>query len=222
MDNWLIPEYVAQHFNNKGKNIFMSRATKRKHVIREVLLDDLELPTGKQEVVRVLASRGNNLHNVEDATGSQFLVSMPTKFRRNVWIKRGDFVLVEPIVEGDKVKAEIVRILTSEHVKFFQDNNQWPEQFIERKDNKADDRGCTHTTFYCKKLYSLPPLQALSHAEKRCMDFGSGQGLFKGIILALPVQQDKKIMMRTTHLRLESQPCEYKCKALTLRQSKQY
>jgi probable RNA-binding protein EIF1AD len=47
---------------------------------------------------------------------------------------------VEPIVEGDKVKAEIVRILTSEHVKFFQDNNQWPEQFIERKDNKADDR----------------------------------------------------------------------------------
>jgi hypothetical protein len=54
------------------------------------------------------------------------------------------------------------------------------------------------------------------------MDFGSGQGLFKGIILALPVQQDKKIMMRTTHLRLESQPCEYKCKALTLRQSKQY
>jgi len=117
----------------------MSRATKRKHVIREVLLDDLELPTGKQEVVRVLASRGNNLHSVEDATGSQFLVSMPTKFRRNVWIKRGDFVLVEPIVEGDKVKAEIVRILTSEHVKFLQDNNQWPEQFVERKDNKEED-----------------------------------------------------------------------------------
>jgi probable RNA-binding protein EIF1AD len=117
----------------------MSRATKRKHVIKEVLLDDLELPTGKQEVVRVLASRGNNLHNVEDATGSQFLVSMPTKFRRNVWIKRGDFVLVEPIVEGDKVKAEIVRILTSEHVKFLQDNNQWPEQFVERKDNKEED-----------------------------------------------------------------------------------
>lgn len=133
----------------------MSRATKRKHVIREVL-DVPELPTGKQEVVRVLASRGNNLHSVEDATGSQFLVSMPTKFRRNVWIKRGDFVLVEPIVEGDKVKAEIVRILTLEHVKFLQDNNQWPEQFKERKDNKEEDslfvntnrlqRHCTDST----------------------------------------------------------------------------
>jgi probable RNA-binding protein EIF1AD len=76
---------------------------------------------------------------VEDATGSQFLVSMPTKFRHNVWIKRGDFVLVEPIAEGDKVKAEIVKILTSEHVKFFQANNQWPEQFLGRKDNEEKD-----------------------------------------------------------------------------------
>jgi probable RNA-binding protein EIF1AD len=56
-----------------------------------------------------------------------------------VWIKRGDFVLVEPIAEGDKVKAEIVAILTSEHVKFFQANNQWPEQFLERKDNEEKD-----------------------------------------------------------------------------------
>lgn len=117
----------------------MSRATKRKHVIKEVLLDDLELPADNQEVVRVVASKGNNLHMVEDATGSQFLVSMPTKFRHNVWIKRGDFVLVEPIAEGDKVKAEIVTILTSEHVKFFQANNQWPEQFLERKDSEEKD-----------------------------------------------------------------------------------
>ncbi|PSN43497.1 DNA polymerase subunit gamma-1 [Blattella germanica] len=112
----------------------MSKATKRKHVIKEVLLDDLELPTDNQEVVKVLASRGNNLHEVEGATGSQFLVSMPTKFRRNVWIKRGDFVLVEPIPEGDKVKAEIVKILTSEHTKFFQENKRWPEQFLEKKE----------------------------------------------------------------------------------------
>jgi probable RNA-binding protein EIF1AD len=117
----------------------MSRASKRKHVIKEVLLDDLELPANNQEVVRVIASRGNNLHMVEDATRSQFLVSMPKKFRHNVWIKRGDFVLVEPIAEGDKVKAEIVTILTSEHVKFFQANSQWPEQFLERKDNEEED-----------------------------------------------------------------------------------
>ena len=40
---------------------------------------------------------------------------MPTKFRKNVWIKRGDYVLVQPIEEGDKVKAEIVQILMEKH-----------------------------------------------------------------------------------------------------------
>jgi hypothetical protein len=46
---------------------------------------------------------------------------------------------MEPIAEGDKVTTEIVTILTSEHVKFFQVNNQWPEQFRERKDNEEKD-----------------------------------------------------------------------------------
>jgi hypothetical protein len=40
---------------------------------------------------------------------------MPTKFRKNVWIKRGDFVMVQPIEEGDKVKAEISHILVDKH-----------------------------------------------------------------------------------------------------------
>lgn len=88
----------------------MSKATKRKHVTNEI--QDLTIPTETQSIVRIIQSRGNNLHEVTDPAGSQYLVSMPVKFRRNIWIKRGDFVLVEPISEGDKVKAEIVKILT--------------------------------------------------------------------------------------------------------------
>lgn len=41
------------------------------------------------DLVQVLGGRGNNLHEVENGTGEQYLVSMPTKFRRTVWIKRG-------------------------------------------------------------------------------------------------------------------------------------
>lgn len=88
----------------------MSKATKRKHVVKEV--EDFCVPTESQSIVRIVESRGNNLHEVIDPVGDQYLVSMPTKFRRNIWVKRGDFVLVEPIPEGDKVKAEIVKILT--------------------------------------------------------------------------------------------------------------
>ena len=36
-----------------------------------------------------MSSRGNNLHEVQTAKGEHYLVSMPTKFRKNVWIKRG-------------------------------------------------------------------------------------------------------------------------------------
>lgn len=69
----------------------------------EVLQSELRVPTENQEIVRVVAGRGNNLHEVESVSGGTFLVTMPSKFRRNVWVKRGDFILVERIPEGDKV-----------------------------------------------------------------------------------------------------------------------
>ncbi len=45
------------------------------------------------------------------------LVSMPNKFRKNVWVKRGDFVIIEPIDEGSKVRGEIANVLYKEQVK---------------------------------------------------------------------------------------------------------
>ncbi|XP_072388244.1 probable RNA-binding protein EIF1AD [Diabrotica undecimpunctata] len=117
----------------------MSRATKRKHVLLEVLQDDFSPPTENQQIVRVLNSRGNNLHEVEAADKSVFLASMPTKFRKNVWVKRGDYVLTEPIEEGDKVKAEMVRILTPEHIKYFKKDNVWPKEFDDKKEDSDDE-----------------------------------------------------------------------------------
>lgn len=123
----------------------MSKVTKRKHVMKEMQTDDFDPPAPNQQIVRILGSRGNNLHEVESAepiptggndvddgdteSSDRFLVSMPTKFRKNVWVKRGDFVIVEPIDEGDKVKAEIVRILTPQHIKEFTKDGIWPEKF---------------------------------------------------------------------------------------------
>ncbi|XP_060581931.1 probable RNA-binding protein EIF1AD [Ruditapes philippinarum] len=113
----------------------MSAATKRKHVVKEVL-DDFVLPEGSQQIVRISAGRGNNLHEVETENNERFLVSMPTKFRKNVWIKRGDFVMIEPIGEGDKVKAEIVNILYKDQIKYIKDEGKWPAGFSDCSDNK--------------------------------------------------------------------------------------
>lgn len=141
----------------------MSKVTKRKHVMKEMQTDDFNPPGPNQQIVRIIGSRGNNLHEVESselspnngndtatvaaatATGDdsenstdRFLVSMPTKFRKNVWVKRGDFVIVEPIDEGDKVKAEIVRILTPQHIKEFTKDGIWPEKFTTK--NSSDTK----------------------------------------------------------------------------------
>lgn len=87
----------------------MSKATKRKHVTRQVLEDSVT-PSDTQSIVKVgciysqiqlgtyltnnvldqvVCGRGNNLHEVETVEGETYLVTMPTRFRKNVWIKRG-------------------------------------------------------------------------------------------------------------------------------------
>ena len=65
---------------------------------------------------------------IEADDQTTYLVSMPTKFRKNVWIKRGDFCIVEAIEEGDKVKAEIVRILYKDQIRFIKSEKLWPFQ----------------------------------------------------------------------------------------------
>lgn len=106
----------------------MSKATKRKHVTKEVL-EDYVLPEANQSIVQVVGGRGNNLHEVQTQTGEKYLVSMPTKFRKNVWIKRGDYVLIDPIEEGDKVKGEIVTILYKDQIKYIKEEGLWPKEF---------------------------------------------------------------------------------------------
>ncbi|KAL7395648.1 hypothetical protein ABVT39_020809 [Epinephelus coioides] len=108
----------------------MSQATKRKHVVKEVL-GDFVTPTENQQIVKITGSRGNNLHETVTAQGETFLVSMPTKFRKNIWIKRGDYVIVDPIEEGEKVKAEISFILYKDHIQYLQKQKLWPEGFTE-------------------------------------------------------------------------------------------
>lgn len=85
---------------------------------------------------------------VENIEGLLYLASMPTKFRKNVWIKRGDYVIVEPIAEGNRVKAEIVRVLTNDHKKEFKRLGVWPWPEEESNDSslKEDEYGIIPNT----------------------------------------------------------------------------
>ena len=61
-----------------------------------------------------------------------------------MWIKRGDFVVVKPIEEGDKVKAEILTILYKEQIKYIKAENQWPVGFeatkVEEEGEEEDQK----------------------------------------------------------------------------------
>ncbi|XP_072520071.1 probable RNA-binding protein EIF1AD [Salminus brasiliensis] len=124
----------------------MSRATKRKHVVKEVL-QDYVTPTESQQIMRIQGSNGNNLHEAVTESGEKFLLSMPTKFRKNIWIKRGDFVIVDPIEEGDKVKGEISFILYRDHIQYLRKLGVWPKGFEsggesgERKEEPQNGQG---------------------------------------------------------------------------------
>jgi len=117
----------------------MSKTTKKKLVVQEQ--GEFVLPTNVEEIVKITSSRGNNLHEVETIKGDRFLVSMPPKYRKTIWIKRGDFVIIEPIEEGDKVKAEIKFILDEEHIKDIKQQKLWPKEFDNAKQtNKESSR----------------------------------------------------------------------------------
>ncbi|PAV69531.1 hypothetical protein WR25_11998 [Diploscapter pachys] len=87
------------------------------------------MPIEGEVIGQVRNSRGNNLHEIEDEFGNVYVASMPSKFRKAVWIKRGQFVVLKPIEEGDKVKAEIEHILDDENVLHIRESKKWPERF---------------------------------------------------------------------------------------------
>ncbi|XP_022835335.1 probable RNA-binding protein EIF1AD [Spodoptera litura] len=118
-----------------------SRITRRKQLMRlTTWKDDEVLPKENQSIVKVLKNRGRNLHAVITPTGEEYLVSMPTKLRRTTWVRRGSYIVVEPIPNGNKVKAEIVKIMNKISIQCYKENNVWPKEFDEEgKTNAYED-----------------------------------------------------------------------------------
>lgn len=46
-------------------------------------------------------------------------------------------MIVEPIEEGNKVKAEIVQILNREHIRYLKLEGAWPKEFEEAEKDEA-------------------------------------------------------------------------------------
>ncbi|KAG2948241.1 hypothetical protein PC117_g6185 [Phytophthora cactorum] len=109
----------------------------RKGVTKRVLYGDPE-PKENELIVRVTALRGSNLFEVVDAKGAKSVTMLPTKFRKLIWVKRGDFLIVG---EGDggeattatgkkgAVTSIVEHILYKEQIKNLKHKELWPAAF---------------------------------------------------------------------------------------------
>nr|XP_027098326.1 probable RNA-binding protein EIF1AD isoform X2 [Coffea arabica] len=97
----------------------------RKNLKRAVEEETLTLQQG-QSIMQVVDLRGSNLIEVMDAKGERSLAIFPAKFQKSMWIKRGNFVVVdetgreEAAEFGRKVGCVVIRVLFYEQVQVLQ------------------------------------------------------------------------------------------------------
>ena len=109
----------------KTSEIKMSGASRksqyRKHLTDQVL-NEFPEPNfdANEHIAQILASRGGNLYEVDIGKDGEELAMLPAKFNKLVWVKRGDFVIVQGEQEatendesgkGNKVRFLIKHVL---------------------------------------------------------------------------------------------------------------
>lgn len=116
----------------------------------QVLYELPEPDVERDKIAKVVATRGSNQFDVRIANsdGSCVLAILPTKFRKLVWLKRNDYVIVET---GDKdeqddgkdgIRFMIKHILYKEQIQHLVSNDMWPmddKEFSVATDGLADE-----------------------------------------------------------------------------------
>lgn len=127
----------------------------RKHLTDEVLYDFPE-PRQNECIAKVVATRGGNQFDIfvdgsEDSAPK--LAILPTKFRKLVWLKRNDYVIVETAAEEKEkdregtgsIKFIISHVLYKDQVKHLQSKGLWPKdnpefEYTYKEDEDGNDR----------------------------------------------------------------------------------
>ncbi|ORX85713.1 nucleic acid-binding protein [Anaeromyces robustus] len=115
---------------------------RRKRITNNILNEMPELKEG-QVIMRSLGPKGKNIHEAELPDGTSTLVTLPPKFRNLVWIKRGNYIIVQPSTERkNKLYGDIEFILFPEHIKHLKSLGKWPEEFntpLNRNNEKKNE-----------------------------------------------------------------------------------
>jgi probable RNA-binding protein EIF1AD len=85
------------------------------------------VPNETQLIARVVETLGQSQFKVLTTT-EELLASLPPKFQKTVWIKKGSFVIIELYQSTTKIEAEIVHILFKDDIKNLKQKKLWPNE----------------------------------------------------------------------------------------------
>lgn len=129
------------------------RRTKyRKHVTQD-FSDSERVPTEGELYAEIGQSHGGNIFGILTSEGVNTLARLPTKFRKLIWVKRGDMVIVSCAADEyetatgavGRVTHSIEHILNSDQVKQFRKKLDSSSVFVTKRgeqnsDNEANGR----------------------------------------------------------------------------------
>ncbi|CAK4613297.1 hypothetical protein LEN26_006800 [Aphanomyces euteiches] len=141
------------------------RSGYRKGVTQDVLYGEPE-PADGELIVRVQSMRGSNLLEIETPEGSTGLAMLPTKYRKLIWIRRGDYLIVAGATGKSKgaVNYIVEHILYKDQIKHLKKKNVWPEAFTVDEDTVLDQQANAE-----QKPNTIPP-SALLNSRDIVMD----------------------------------------------------
>ncbi|KAL8812258.1 MAG: hypothetical protein Q9223_001193 [Gallowayella weberi] len=91
-------------------------------------------------IARVRGAQGKNLYLVELPSNKKpLLVELPSRFRSQIWIKRGGYVLVDTTAfldRDNKLDGEIVNVVRDE--KEWRKQSYWPPEFVKKSSYPED------------------------------------------------------------------------------------
>jgi len=97
-------------------------------------LHSFPVPDPKTDLIaKVCELRGSNTCEVELPSAEKMLVQIPTRFRKLIWIKRGNFVIIRTpqswTALDRKIRAQVEHVLFPDQIKYLIQENEWPKVF---------------------------------------------------------------------------------------------
>ncbi|KAL8529559.1 hypothetical protein ACS0TY_006836 [Phlomoides rotata] len=135
--------------------------------LKRAVEEEMAALQGGQSVMQVADLRGSNLIEVMDAKGEKLLAIFPAKFHKSMWIKRGNFVVIdesgreEAVESGRKVAGVVTQVLYHDQVRVLQKSSEWPEIFrsLPNENSKQVLSSCDNDECSSDEE-GLPPLEA--------------------------------------------------------------